>query len=65
MSFLKSPPRQLYFGCLKESVSGGGETSLCDFRKVYQDLPPALQTKFDTLKIVYQRTHFRVGEKWT
>eukprot|EP01082_Thalassiosira_pseudonana_P003892 g3503.t1 g3503 contig12:2202300-2203580(-) len=27
MSFLKSPPRQLYFGCLKESVSGGGETS--------------------------------------
>lgn len=34
MSFLKSPPRQLYFGCLQESKSGGGETALCDFRAV-------------------------------
>ena len=34
MSFLKAPPRQLYFGCIKASTSGGGETALCDFRKV-------------------------------
>ncbi len=36
MSFLKSPPKQLYFGCLQESKSGGGETALCDFRAVAQ-----------------------------
>lgn len=45
MSFLKAPPRQLYFGCLKASKCMGGETALCDFRKVYQDLPSALVEK--------------------
>mmetsp|Transcript_27789 Transcript_27789/g.77862 ORF Transcript_27789/g.77862 Transcript_27789/m.77862 type:complete len:283 (+) Transcript_27789:140-988(+) len=45
MSFLKSPPRQLYFGCMKASSKPGGETSLCDFRKVYQDLSPELRSK--------------------
>jgi len=65
MSFLKSPPRQLYFGCLKESNSGGGETSLCDFRKVYQDLDPALRDKFERKKLMYSRTHHRVGQTWT
>mmetsp|Transcript_8802 Transcript_8802/g.15313 ORF Transcript_8802/g.15313 Transcript_8802/m.15313 type:complete len:477 (+) Transcript_8802:462-1892(+) len=65
MSFLKYPPRQLYFGCLKESNSGGGETSLCDFRKVYQDLDPVLRNKFETKKVLYNRTHKKVGDRYT
>lgn len=65
MSFLKSPPRQLYFGCMKASKSVGGETALCDFRKVYQDLSPELREKFANKKIKYTRKHYKVGEKWT
>mmetsp|Transcript_17556 Transcript_17556/g.36884 ORF Transcript_17556/g.36884 Transcript_17556/m.36884 type:complete len:473 (+) Transcript_17556:117-1535(+) len=65
MSFLKAPPRELYFGCLKESSSKGGETSLCDFRKVYRDLDPDLRRKFQDKKILYRRQHGKVGERWT
>ncbi len=65
MSFLKAPPKNLYFGCMKGSQSEGGETSLCDFRKVYQDLSPELRNKFLTKKIKYSRKHYKVGEKYT
>lgn len=65
MSFLKAPPRFLYFGCMKESSTLGGETSLCDFRKVYQDLSPQLRDKFLTKQIKYTRKNHRIGEKWT
>ena len=65
MSFLKAPPRNLYFGCVQESKKEGGETALCDFRKVYQQLPPALRNKFTTKKIKYTRTHHKVGDKFT
>eukprot|EP01083_Nonionella_stella_P118438 353576_1 len=66
MSFLNAPPQQIYFGCLKESKSAvGGETSLCDFRKLYHELSPALRNKLITKKIKYQRTHSKVGERFT
>ncbi len=65
MSFLKSPPRQLYFGCMRGSKSLGGETSLCDFRKVYNELSSELRDKLAAKKIKYTRKHLRVGEKWT
>ena len=65
MSFLRSPPRQLYFGCLQESKSGGGETALCDFRAVANDLDASLRHKFATKKLEYRRRHYHVGEKWT
>ncbi|CAI8053670.1 hypothetical protein GBAR_LOCUS29333, partial [Geodia barretti] len=42
MSFLPAPPRFLFFCCLEAPTSVGGETSLCDFRKVYQQLDPAV-----------------------
>ena len=58
-------PRQLYFGCLQESKSKGGETSLCDFRKVYQEMDPEVRQKFEDKKVLYNRTHPRVGERWT
>lgn len=65
MSFLKAPPKNLYFGCIKESTSMGGETALCDFRKVYQDISPALRDKFSSKKIKYIRKQSAVGDKWT
>jgi alpha-ketoglutarate-dependent taurine dioxygenase len=65
MSFLKAPPRNLYFGCMKESKSMGGETALCDFRKVYQDLSPELRDKFLSKNIKYSRKSAKVGEKYT
>ncbi|KAL7525073.1 hypothetical protein ACHAXR_000847, partial [Thalassiosira sp. AJA248-18] len=65
MAFLKSPPRQLYFGCLKESNSAGGETSLCDFRKVYQELDPTVRLKFESKGVLYRRKHGMVGDTWT
>ena len=58
-------PRQLYFGCLKEASSGGGETSLCDFRKVYQEMDPVIRQKFEDKRVLYNRTHPKTGEKWT
>lgn len=66
MAFLKAPPRQLYFGCIQApSNSIGGETSLCDFRKVYNELDPSLRDKFQRLGLQYNRTHPKVGSKWS
>ena len=63
--YLCTRPRQLYFGCIKESNYGGGETSLADFRKVYQDLDPAVRQKFLCKGVLYNRTHGLVGDKWS
>lgn len=57
MSFLPAPPRALFFSCMKAPTSAGGETALCDFRKVYQSLSPELRQKFFDKKIRYERTH--------
>lgn len=65
MSFLKSPPKNIYFGCLKESKSLGGETTLCDFRAVYNTISPSLRDKLQSKKIKYYRKNSIVGEKWT
>ena len=46
MSFLASPPKQLYFGCRQEAKTGGGETALCDFRAVAEQLDGSLRKKF-------------------
>jgi len=65
MSFLDSPPKQLYFGCLQESRTGGGETALCDFRSVAEQLDGSLRKKFESKKLQYRRRHYNEGEKWT
>lgn len=57
MSFLPAPPRALFFSCMKAPTCPGGETALCDFRKVYRDLSPELRQKFFDKKIRYERTH--------
>ena len=65
MSFLPCPPRQLFFGCMKAPTSAGGETALCDFRKVYYELSPELRQKFFDKKIRYTRSHKKVGAYFT
>lgn len=50
MSFVKNPPRHLFFSCLL-APQQNGETPLCDFRKVYRDLDPAVRMRFDTLGV--------------
>jgi len=46
MSFTAKPPRRLFFACLVEPAAGSGETPLCDFRRVWRDLDPALRRRF-------------------
>ena len=46
MSFLPSPPKQLYFCCLDPPTSIGGETCLCDYKQVYQQLDPDIRKQF-------------------
>jgi alpha-ketoglutarate-dependent taurine dioxygenase len=65
MSFLPSPPRQLYFSALKAPKTVGGETALADFRKVYRDLPHKLRQKLVKKKLLYRRTHHKIGEENT
>lgn len=46
MSFLPSAPRFLFFHCFVEP-SDGGETPVCDFRKVYAQLDPDIRAEFE------------------
>lgn len=47
MSFVKEPPRRLFFCCLVEPADGSGETPLCDFRAVWRDLDPQVRRRFE------------------
>jgi hypothetical protein len=47
MSFCASPPRRVFFACLEPPAEGSGETPLCDFRKVWRDLDPAVRKRFE------------------
>lgn len=46
MSFLPTAPRYLFFYCFVEPKDGG-ETPVCDFRKVYQQLDPKIRQEFE------------------
>ena len=46
MSFCANPPRRVFFCCLVEPAEGSGETPLCDFRKVWNDLDPDVRARF-------------------
>jgi len=56
MSFLPSQPKTLMFSCLRPSLTGG-ETPLCDFSRVYQDLEPNLRAKFEKNGVFYIRNY--------
>lgn len=46
MSFTRTPPARLFFGCLIAPRGAGGETPIVDFRKVYRDLDPEVRARF-------------------
>lgn len=56
MSFLPSAPRYLFFFCFVEP-NDGGETPICDFRKVYQELNPAIREEFERKGVRYIRNY--------
>ena len=53
MSFLPAPPRKLFFCCLEAPTSSGGETCLCDFKKVYEQMNPEIRQKFEEKGVSY------------
>lgn len=56
MSFLPSAPRRLFFYCHIEPEYGG-ETPICDFRKVYNDLDPKIRTEFEQKGVKHIRNY--------
>ena len=46
MSFLPTAPRYLFFFCFVEPKDGG-ETPVCDFRKVYDQMNPEIREEFE------------------
>ncbi|MFW5924774.1 MAG: TauD/TfdA family dioxygenase [Myxococcota bacterium] len=46
MSFLRTPPRRLFFHCMV-APGVGGETPLVDFRRVLADMDPAVRRRFE------------------
>lgn len=47
MSFTADPPRRVFFCALQPNAGEGGETPLCDFRKVWRDLDPEVKKRFE------------------
>jgi alpha-ketoglutarate-dependent taurine dioxygenase len=47
MSFVADPPRRLFFCALRPNDGEGGETPLCDFRRVHAELDPEVRRRFE------------------
>lgn len=62
MSFLPSAPRRLFFYCNVEPEYGG-ETPICDFRKVYQDLDPKIREEFERKGVKHIRNYSSPNDK--
>ncbi|KAL5490931.1 hypothetical protein EMCRGX_G016134 [Ephydatia muelleri] len=57
MSFLPSPPRKIFFCCLDPPTSPGGETCLCDFKKVHDQMDPKIRKEFEDKGIMHLRNY--------
>lgn len=64
MSFLPSAPRRLFFYCHIEPEYGG-ETPICDFRKVYKDLDPKIREEFERKGVKHIRNYSSPDDKAT
>lgn len=56
MSFLPGAPRRLFFYCHIEPQYGG-ETPICDFRKVYAELDPTIRAEFEQKGVKHIRNY--------
>lgn len=61
MSYVKHPPVTLFFYCHVEPPYGG-ETPLCNFRKVYADLNPEVREAFDKKGVLTVRNYSGLGK---
>jgi hypothetical protein len=62
MSYAKHPPVSLFFYCDVEPMYGG-ETPLCDFRKVYKEMDPAIREEFDRKGVITVRNYSGLDAK--
>lgn len=62
MSFLPHPPRKLFFYCHVEPKQGG-ETPICDFRKVYKQLDKQVLHEFESKGVLTVRNYSGINEK--
>ncbi len=60
MSFLPNPPRKLFFFCHIEPPYGG-ETPICDFRKVYEQLDEKVRNDFEQKGVMTVRNYSGLG----
>ncbi len=56
MSFLPNPPKKLFFYCHIEPPYGG-ETPICDFRKVYEQLDENIRNEFEAKGVTTVRNY--------
>jgi alpha-ketoglutarate-dependent taurine dioxygenase len=62
MSYVKQPPIKLFFYCHVEPQYGG-ETPVCNFRKVYEDMDPAIRNEFDKKGLLTVRNYSGLKNK--
>ncbi|MDB5283530.1 MAG: hypothetical protein JWO06_2605 [Bacteroidota bacterium] len=62
MSYVKHPPITLFFYC-HVKPEYGGETPLCNFRKVYADLDPKIRSEFDKKGLMTVRNYSGLQNK--
>jgi alpha-ketoglutarate-dependent taurine dioxygenase len=62
LAYTRNPPRKIFFFC-DEAPKVGGETPLCDLRKVWAELPDPLRSRFDAASIRYFRVHGAPDER--
>jgi alpha-ketoglutarate-dependent taurine dioxygenase len=62
MSFLPSAPRRLFFYCHVQPEYGG-ETPICDFRKVYRELDETIRDEFERRGIRHIRNYSAPEDK--
>ena len=62
MSYVKHPPIGLFFYCHIEP-DYGGETPLCDFRKVYEQMDASIKDEFETKGVLTVRNYSGFGKQ--
>lgn len=62
MSFLPHAPRKLFFWC-RTAPETGGETPICDFAAVYDDLDPVIRREFEEKGVTTIRNYSGPGQK--
>ena len=61
MSYVPQPPISLFFYCHVQP-DYGGETPLCNFRKVYADMDPRIREEFDKKGVLTVRNYSGAGK---